>query len=215
MEQVIEKLGLSQDIMDWDKDTRLKVAIELRKATKPMAIACNKIDVPGAEKNFERLKKEFSDYMIVPCSAESELALKEAAKHELIKYIPGEDNFSITNEEKVNEKQKKALEFIKSNVLEKYSTTGIQNVLDKAVFELLKYIAIFPGGINKLQDQHGNVLPDCFLLPHNSTALDFAFHLHTDIGNNFIKAIDVRSKKPVGKEYILKHRDVMEIATSK
>lgn len=215
MEQVIEKLGLSLDIIRWDKEILLKIAIELRKKTKPMIIACNKIDIPGAEKNFERLKKEFDDYMLVPCSAESELALREAAKHKLIKYISGEDKFDIINEGSINGKQKKALDFIKSDVLEKYKTTGIQDVLDKAVFELLEYVAIFPGGVNKLQDQHGNVLPDCFLLPHNSTALDFAFHLHTDIGNAFIKAIDARSKKPVGKEYILKHRDVMEIATSK
>ena len=69
--------------------------------------------------------------------------------------------------------------------------------------------------MNKLSDQHGNILPDCFLLPGNSTALDFAYKLHTDIGNNFIKAIDVKTKKPVGKEYLLKHRDVIEIATSK
>ena len=153
--------------------------------------------------------------MLIPCSAESELALKEAAKHGLIEYIPGENNFVIEDESKLNEKQKKALEFIKTNVLEKYKTTGVQEVLDKAVFELLRYKAIFPGGVNKLQDQHGNVLPDCFLLPHNSTALDFAYKLHTDIGNNFIKAIDVKTKKPVGKEYLLKHRDVIEIATSK
>jgi len=215
VEKVIEKLNLRQDIIKWDREILLKIAIELRKKTKPMIIACNKIDVPGAEKNFEILKKEFKDYMIVPCSAESELALREAAKHELIKYIPGEDEFEIINEGGINEKQKKALDFIKSNVLEKYQTTGIQDVLDKAVFDLLKYVAIFPGGVNKLQDQHGNVLPDCFLMSHNSTALDFAFHLHTDIGNNFIKAIDVRSKKPVGKDYLLKNRDVMEIATSK
>jgi len=215
VDKVIEKLDLDLDIMKWDKEILLKIAIELRKKTKPMIIACNKIDVPGTEKNFERLKKEFKDYMIVPCSAESELALREAAKHELIKYVPGEDKFEIINEEKMNEKQKKALNFIKNGVLEKYGTTGIQDVLDKSVFDLLKYVAIFPGGINKLADQHGNILPDCFLMPQNSTALDFAFHLHTDIGNNFIKAIDVRSKKPVGKDYLLKNRDVMEIATSK
>tara|TARA_Y100000310_G_scaffold333732_1_gene411877 strand:+ start:6233 stop:7429 length:1197 start_codon:yes stop_codon:yes gene_type:complete len=215
VEKVIEKLNLDLDITKWDEDILLRTAIELRKETKPIIIACNKIDVPGAEKNFDKLKKDFKDYLIIPCSAESELALREAAKHELIKYIPGEDKFNITNDEKINEKQKKALDFIKINVLEKYKTTGIQDVLDKAVFELLKYVAIFPGGVNKLQDQHGNVLPDCFLLPPDSTALDFAFHLHTDIGNAFIKAIDVRSKKPVGKDYILKNRDVMEIATSK
>jgi ribosome-binding ATPase len=214
MEQVIERLNLDADIMKWDSTVLMKIAVELRKVTKPIIIACNKVDVPGAEKNFEKLKEEFSDYIFVPCSAESELALREAAKKELIRYVPGENNFEIINEE-LNEKQKKALDFIKNNVLSKHGTTGVQDVLDKSIFELLKYVAIFPGGVNKLADQHGNILPDCFLLPKDSTALDFAFKLHTDIGNAFIKAIDVRSKKPVGKEYIIKHRDVMEIATSK
>lgn len=215
MEQVIEKFNLDQDITKWDKDTVMEIAIELRKETKPMIIACNKIDVNGADGNFERLKKEFKDDILIPCSAESELALREAAKHELIKYIPGEDKFEIIKSEKINEKQKKALEFIKNNVLEKYGSSGVQQVLDKAVFELLKYVAIFPGGVNKLQDQHGNVLPDCFLMPKDTTALDFAFKLHTDIGNSFVKAIDVRSKKPVGKDYLLRNRDVIEIMTSK
>ncbi|HJO01383.1 MAG TPA: redox-regulated ATPase YchF [Candidatus Woesearchaeota archaeon] len=214
MNEVIKRLGLGSDITKWDKNTLLKIAIELRKETKPMIIACNKIDVPGAEKNFDKLKKEFNDYILVPCSAESELALREAAKHGLIDYIPGENDFKIKNEQ-LNEKQKNALDFIKNSIFKKYETTGVQEVIDKAVFDLLKYIAIFPGGINKLQDQHGNVLPDCFLMPENSTALDFAFKLHTDIGNNFVKAIDVRNKKPVGKDYLLKNRDVIEIATSK
>ena len=214
MNEVIKRLGLGSDITKWDKNTLLKIAIELRKETKPMIIACNKIDVPGAEKNFDKLKKEFNDYILVPCSAESELALREAAKHGLIDYTPGENDFKIKNEQ-LNEKQKNALDFIKNSIFKKYGTTGVQEVIDKAVFDLLKYIAIFPGGINKLQDQHGNVLPDCFLMPENSTALDFAFKLHTDIGNNFVKAIDVRNKKPVGKDYLLKNRDVIEIATSK
>ncbi|MEK6869833.1 MAG: GTPase, partial [Nanoarchaeota archaeon] len=82
MEQVIEKLNLPSDIMKWDKDSLLRIAIELRKTTKPMIIACNKIDVRGAEKNFKDLKEKFKDCMLVPCSAESELALREAAKHE-------------------------------------------------------------------------------------------------------------------------------------
>ena len=113
------------------------------------------------------------------------------------------------------EKQKAALEFIKTNILEKYSSTGVQDVLDAAVFKLLKYIAIFPGGVNKLSDKDGNVLPDCFLLPGNSKSLDFAYHLHTDLGDNFIRAIDVRTKQVIGKDHQLKHRDVIEIITRK
>ena len=215
IERVIQKLKLVQDIMKWDRDALLKIAKELRKATKPMLIACNKIDIKGAYENFERMKNEFPDYSIVPCSAECELALREASKHELINYIPGDGSFEMINESKLTDKQKDALKFIKKEVLERHGSTGIQKTLDTSVFELLNYIAIFPGGVNKLSDQHGNVLPDCFLMPPNTTALDFAFRLHTDIGNHFIKAIDVKSKRPVGKEHILKHRDVVEIVTSK
>jgi len=113
----------------------------------------------------------------------------------------------------LNEKQKEALASIQENVLDKFGSTGVQEVLDHSVFDLLKYIAIFPAG-SKLSDSKGNVLPDCFLLPNNSTALDFAYHLHTDIGDKFIKAIDVRTKQPVGKDHPLKHRDGIEIMTS-
>ncbi|MBI2101054.1 redox-regulated ATPase YchF [Candidatus Woesearchaeota archaeon] len=215
MDRIIQKLALDADIMKWDRNALLRIATELRKATKPMLIACNKIDVKGADANFERLRQEFSGHLLVPCSAEAELALREAAKHGLISYVPGDNDFQILNENKLNEKQKNALNFIKTEVLEKYGSTGVQKVLDIAVFELLNYIAIFPGGVNKLADQHGNVIPDCFLMPPKTTALDFAFKLHTDIGNHFIKAIDVKTRKPVGKEYLLKNRDVIEIVTGK
>ena len=215
MKKVMEKLSLPLDIMKWDRTILLKIATELRKATKPMLIACNKIDVKGADENFKKLKKEFQGHVLVPCSAESELALREAAKHELIRYIPGDSDFEILHEEKLSDKQKAALNFIKTEMLDKYQSTGVQKVLDMAVFELLKYKAIFPGGVNKLEDQHGNRLPDCFLMPEETTALDFAFKLHTDIGNHFVKAIDVKTRRPVGKDYMLKHRDVIEIATSK
>ena len=215
MEKVIQKLNLEQDIMKWDRRALLKIAAELRKATKPMVIACNKIDIQGAYENFERLKKEFSEYLIVPCSAEAELALREAAKHGLIKYIPGDENFEILDEGKLTEKQKNALNFIKTEVLDKFGSTGVQKVLDIAVLELLKHIAAYPVATNKLTDKDGNVLPDCFLVPKDITALEFAFKVHTDIGNNFIKAIDQKTRLVVGKEHKLRNGDVIEIVTSK
>jgi len=205
----ITKLGLPEDTPSAWTDEQLKsLACELRMMSKPMIIAANKIDVAGADKNLERLKKEFPHYLIVGTSAESELALREAAKHEMIAYVPGQDNFELIKE--LNDKQKQALDFIKTNVLAVHGTTGIQDILDAAVFDYLKYIAIFPGG-SKLEDKDGNTLPDCFLMPPKTTALDFAFRLHTDFGKNFIKAIDIRKKMPVGKDYVLKHRDIIEI----
>jgi ribosome-binding ATPase len=215
IEGVIKELKL--DITKpttWTEKELMAIAGKLRRITKPMIIAANKVDIPGAEKNFELIKKEFPDYMIIPCSAESELALRQAAKHGLIEYIPGQNDFKIVNPN-MNEQQKKALEFIRLNVLQRFNSTGIQEVLDIAVFKLLKYIAIFPGGVNKLADKDGNVLPDCFLLPEKSTPLDFAYHLHTDLGDHFIRAIDVKKKIVIGKEHLLKHGDVVEIITSK
>ena len=88
-------------------------------------------------------------------------------------------------------------------------------MLNTAVFEVLKYIAIFPGGASKLEDKDGNVLPDCFLLPGGSTALDFAYKLHTDFGKNFIRAIDVKSKRTVGKEHLLQNLDIVEIVAGR
>ena len=212
---LLKKLNLSQSITEWDDETLKKIATELRKITKPMIIACNKIDVPGAAENFTKLENEFPDHMLITCSAESELALKEAAKHGLIDYIPGESDFKVKDENQLNDKQKQALEFVKNNILGKFGTTGVQEVLDKAVFELLKCIAVFPVANSKLTDKDNNILPDCFLVQENITALDFAFKIHTDIGSNFIKAIDLKTKQAVGKEHQLKNRDVIEIVTSK
>lgn len=214
--EVMNHLGLSKKgITTWDESDLLKLAQELRKITKPMIIACNKMDIPAAIKNFERIKAQEKSRILIPCSGESELALREAAKHGLIEYIPGESDFKIKDESRLNDVQKKALNFIRENVLKKFGNTGVQQVLDKSVFELLRYIPIFPGGINKLADQDGNILPDCFLLKPGSTALDFAFKIHSDLGNNFIRAIDAKSKRTVGKEHLLKPGDVVEIISSK
>jgi len=196
---------------DWNDSELLRFAHELRHISKPMIIAANKCDRPDAGANLERLKEKYPELMIVPCSADSELALREASNHELIKYIPGSGEFEI--DEKVSEKQREALEKIKKEVIDVYGSTGVQEVLNKTVFELLKYIAIFPCGASKLADSKGNILPDCFLLKDGSSALDFAYAVHSDLGDNFIKAIDARSKRAVGKEHKLKNRDALEIVT--
>lgn len=211
VKMAIRKTNLGDRPTQWSDEDVKDFCGVLRNISKPMIIAANKIDLEEGVNNFNRIKKEFDHMIIIPCSADSELALRQAAKAGLIHYIPGNDSFKILKD--LSEGQKEALNKINKGVLSYYGSTGVQDVLNVAVFELLKYIAIFPASATKHADSKGNVLPDCFLLPPNSTALDFAFFLHTDFGNNFIKAIDARTKRAVGKDYILKHRDGLEIVT--
>ncbi len=202
-----EKLDITRP-SNWDNETLYKFARALRMYTKPMIIAANKVDRPNGKENFERVKKQF-EYPIIACFAEGELSLRQADKAGLIKYIPGEPDFNILKN--VNEQQKKALEKIKT-VMKEFEGTGVQKILNALVFDLLKYVAIFPAG-SKMEDSKGNVLPDCFLMPPGSTALDFAYKLHTDIGKNFVKAMHLRTKHAVGKDYKLQHLDGLEILT--
>jgi len=197
---------------EWSDEDLFKFCSKLRKLSKPMVIAANKIDKSNGLENLERLKKMFPDYKIVGCSAEVELALREANNKGVITYAPGDNSFEIVKND-LPEKLLKALYFMK-NFLEKFGSTGIQEIMDYIVFDYLHYIAVFPGGTKGLTDSHGRVLPDCFLLPKGSTALDFAYTIHTDLGDKFIKAINVKTRQVLGKAYELKHRDIIEIITS-
>jgi ribosome-binding ATPase len=96
----MKKLNLMDKlILNWTEEELKKLTQEFRKETKPIIVAANKIDVPGAYDNYEKLKKKFPDYLIIPCSAEAELALKEADKTEIINYVPGNNSFTITHPE--------------------------------------------------------------------------------------------------------------------
>ncbi len=237
IKQTLRELDLGDRPTLWKEKDLMRFSSRLREISKPMIIAANKIDLTKGKENYERLRADFPNLNIVPCSADSELALRKAAKAGLIEYIPGEKDFVLNQvpsrsvgglEESVpakerkegkvlkqlSEKQKQALEKIKENVLDVFEFgTGVQAILNNAIFGLLGYLAIFPASANKLEDSKGNILPDCFLLPPGSTALDFAFYLHTDFGKNFIKAINAKTKMALGKDYKLQHRDALEIIT--
>ena len=181
----------------------VKVGI-LRKISKPIIIAANKIDIPESGENLGRIGKN-----AVPCSAESELALREAEKHGMIKYVPGSRDFEMIPD-KLNEKQKSALETIR-NVLEKYGSTGVQDCLNRLVFDLLDQIVVYPvANIGKYTDTRGNVLPDAFLIKKGTTLKEFAAKVHTDLADSFIGGVNVDRKK-IGADHELKDGDVVEI----
>ena len=195
--------------LDWSDDDLREFSIKLREISKPILICGNKIDLDT--KNFDRLKEK---YRIIPTCSEAELALRRAEKSNIIRYLPGDSDLEILRD--INEKQRNALDFIKRNILDKFGSTGVQKCLNTAVFDILKQIVVYPvENENKLTDSKGNVLPDAYLLPGGSTALDLAYKIHTDIGDRFIGAIDCRTRKKIGKDHVLKDRDVIKILVRK
>jgi ribosome-binding ATPase YchF (GTP1/OBG family) len=179
-----------------------------------MLIVANKIDLPTAEANLERMKE--LDYMVIPCSSEAELALRRAAEKQLIDYKPGDCNFKITQLEKLSQVQIKALEAIREKVLQKKGSTGIQDAINMAYFKLLNMITVYPvEDLEHLSDHNGRVLPDAYLIPKGTTAHQFAYLIHTELGESFIYAIDARDKRRIGEDAILKDRDVISIVSAK
>ncbi len=190
---------------EWSDDDLKTFAVNLRKNSKPITIAANKIDL-DKRNNYERLSKI---YDIIPVCSEVEFALKKANDAGVIEYLPGDDDFKILKE--VSDKQKQALNFMK-NILDKFHSTGVQKCLNTAVFDVLKMIVVYPvEDEHKLTDGKGNVLPDAFLMPEGSTAIDLAYKVHSDIGDKFIGAIDCKTRMKVGREHELKEGDVVSI----
>jgi hypothetical protein len=180
----------------------------LRKESKPILTAANKIDIPSSEKNLERIKKNHKN--VIPTSAESELALREAAEHRLIEYTPGDSSFKIVSDN-ITEKQRNALNFINEKILKKHGSTGVQDVLNTLVFGMLQCIVVYPvANISRLSDTKGNVLPDAFLVKKGTMLREFAGKIHSDMAEKFIGGLDIEKKK-VGAEYKLKDGDVVEI----
>jgi len=184
----------------------------LREISKPIVIVANKMDLESAQKNYEKLKTKYKN--IIPASAESEIALRLASSKGLIEYFPGEKDFIVKGN--LSKEQEKGLEMIKENVLKKFGSTGIQKALNFSVFEILNFIVVYPvADANKLSDTKGNVLPDAFLVKKGTTLKEFAFSIHTDIGEKFICGIDARTKKKLSADYELKDNDVFEIVYRK
>ena len=101
-------------------------------------------------------------------------------------------------------------------MLRKWGSTGVQQALNKAVFEALEMIAVYPvEDPVKLTDHEGRVLPDVFLVKKGTTARELAYKIHTDLGRTFLYAIDARTKRRLGENYVLQDNDVISIVAAK
>jgi ribosome-binding ATPase YchF (GTP1/OBG family) len=213
--EAIRKSNLNADRPGtWSDEDFVRFVDNLRRISKPMLIVANKVDLPTAEANLERLKK--LDYTVISASAEAELALRRAAEKKLIDYRPGDADFKIAQPEKLSAGQIKALEAIKEKILGKNGVTGVQEAINTAYFKLLNMITVYPvEDVEHLSNHNGKVLPDAYLIPKGTTARQFAYIIHTDLGESFLYAVDARNKTRIGEDAELKDRDIISIVSTR
>ncbi|MGC9060212.1 MAG: redox-regulated ATPase YchF [Thermoplasmata archaeon] len=193
----------------WKEEEFLALSKVLVKISKPLIIAANKADI-APEENIKKLTS-LKEYIVIPTMADYELALRRASKAGVIRYTPGDADFEVMKPESLKEAQIKALEKIREGI-KKFGGTGVQKCIETAVFKLLDRIVVYPvEDETHFKDKEGRILPDAYLMPRDSTAKDLAFKVHTDLGKNFIRAINARTKMVLGADYNLKDGDIIKI----
>ncbi len=210
VELVLHNLNLhTKKPHDWNESDLLLFVQNLRKRTRPIVIAANKADLCHNLNIIDELKKT---HPAIPCSAETELLLRKAAKNDIIEYVPGQKTFKIKTG--ISPPQQKALD-LAEKIITKLGGTGVQEILDFACFDLLKLITVYPvEDETKLSNKNGEILPDVKLLRLGSTVKDLAKSIHADLAKGFLFAIDAKTKQRVGADHQLKNGDVIKIVSS-
>ncbi|HEX5519880.1 MAG TPA: YchF-related putative GTPase, partial [Candidatus Nitrosocosmicus sp.] len=140
IKNAINDLRLVKKPIEWSKDDLLVLCRKMRQDSKPIIIAANKADLPSADKNISKLKN--LNRIFFPCVSEAELLLKRALQNNIIYYLPGDSNFEIKKQENLSAKQIEALKKV-SKILEKFGSSGVQNILNHACFESLDNIIVY------------------------------------------------------------------------
>jgi ribosome-binding ATPase len=200
----------------WSENDLKRFSSNLREISKPFIIIANKIDKEIAEQKYHELTQKI-DAKIFPCSALAEYVLREYSKKEIIEYLQGSDHFKIVKKDLLNQKEEETLNNIQEKILDQYGSTGVQQIINYAVFKIIDQICIYPvSDVNNYTDNDGNILPDCFLIKKGTTLIEFVRDkIHTELADKFMFGIDAISKKRLGENYILQNNDVIKIVTSK
>jgi ribosome-binding ATPase YchF (GTP1/OBG family) len=206
---------LKKDAGRWTREDLWNFAKSIREISKPTLIIANKMDLPIAESNYQKLAKEFGQAFVIPASSEAELALRRAEQKGYIEYVPGEEAFHVRDRSKLTSEQRDALTYVEQRVFSKWIRTGVQFALNTCVLKLLGMNAVYPvEDAEKLSDKKGNVLPDVFLVHTNASVADLATQIHSELAKTMIYAIDARTKIRLPTDYKLKDRDIVKIVAA-
>ncbi len=202
---IMTKEKFPDKLIHWGNDDINRFSEAILKYAKPVFNIGNKSDLLTEETLKEFLGNE-TNYLI---SAQYELLIEKAFNNG---YISSDGN-DFTFTAKSGEAQKTVL----NDIMLKYKGGSIMRFYDvlTAIIKSLGYIVVYPVlDETGWEDKNGNVLPDAYLMKEGDTALDLAYKIHTDIGKNFIRAVNGRTKRIIGKDYKLLNNDVIKIISN-
>ena len=202
---IMTKEKFPDKLIHWGNDDINRFSEAILKYAKPVFNIGNKSDLLTEEALKEFSAKETS-YLI---SAQYELLIEKAFNNG---YISSDGN-DFTFTAKSGEAQKTVL----NEIMLKYKSGSIMRFYDvlTAIIKSLGYIVVYPVlDETRWEDKNGNVLPDAYLMKEGDTALDLAYKIHTDIGKNFIRAVNGRTKRIIGKDYKLLNNDVIKVISN-
>ena len=203
------EIALKIELVHAKMEDLVPFCAEIVKISKPMLVVGNKFDEAP-----DVLRAKLAEKKVAFASAASELALRNAAVAHVVKYLPGDPEFTIVNESALTAPQKAGLATIAS-VMKQNNGTGVQQAINRAAFELLDRIVVYPvEDENHYCNKQGDVLPDAFLMKKGSTPHDLAYQVHTDIGKGFLYAIDARTKMRIKESHALKDGDIIKIVST-
>lgn len=194
----------------WTAEDRLRMARELLEASKPRLVAANKCD-RATKDRADALQQVVAPIPVVATAADAELTLRRASRAGLARYRPGDPTFSVTDPSRLTPPQTRALEGIRA-ILSSWGSTGVQQALERMVFERLRMIVVYPvEDETHWTDGKGRVLPDALLVPADTPTRAVAYRVHTELGENFIRAIDGRTHRALAADHPLGPNSVVRI----
>ena len=203
---IMTKESFPDKLIHWTDNDINRFSEAILKYVKPVFSIGNKLDLLTDDSIKALKERENKMYLI---SAEYELLIEKAYNNGYI----SSDGIDFTFTDKSGDAQKTVLNRIK----EKYRNEEIMRFYDvlTSIIKSLGYIVVYPVlDETKWEDKNGNVLPDAYLMKDGDTALDMAYKIHTDIGKNFIRAVNGRTKRVIGKDYKLLNNDVIKIISN-
>ena len=192
----------------WGDAEFTMLAAAVRERAKPIVVCANKVDIAPAE-TVAALEDETDAVMT---AAIAERTLRRGVDAGVLDYRPGDDGFQVTQD--LDEQQRAGLDAI-AELLSRYGSTGVQATIDRAVYDRLELITVYPvQNETRWTDASGQMLPDALLLPVGATPRDLAYAVHSDIGDGYLHAVDARTQRRIGEATTLEEGAVIKIVST-